>query len=274
MMACSADPTAREEGVPFRYFLVSNAVGDLQKGFGVAEAELQRDRIRTRSGRVVPLENLEEAKPAHSLAVEKFGSAWVVEAKAGVWSRPDDTERPIAQKAHLDHVALDNRAAPPGWIATREGYMRASELRMPTHAERPLEVAPGERWIDVDTNAEVLTVYDGDQPRLITVIATGNGRPGTRFSTPRGLFHINYKVPHATMDNVDEGGDPAYSFEEVPWVQYFHKEVALHGAYWHSRFGHAISHGCVNLAPADAQRVYAMTRASTPAYAGTVVRVR
>jgi lipoprotein-anchoring transpeptidase ErfK/SrfK len=76
------------------------------------------------------------------------------------------------------------------------------------------------------------------------------------------------------MDNVDEGGDPAYSFEEVPWVQYFHKEVALHGAYWHSRFGHAVSHGCVNLAPADAQRVYAMTRASTPAYAGTVVRVR
>jgi hypothetical protein len=273
LIACQSDPTPREDGVPFRYFLVSNAVGDLQKGFGVAEAELQKDRIRTRSGRVVPLENLEEAKPVRALAVEKFGSAWVAETKAYVWSRPDDSERPILQHNLFDRVLLDGHA-PWGWIATREGYMRASELRIPTHAERPLEVAPGERWIDVDTNSEILTVYDGAEPRLITMIATGSGRPGTRFSTPRGVFRINYKVPHATMDNVDEGGDPAYSFEEVPWVQYFHKEVALHGAYWHSRFGHAISHGCVNLAPADAQRVYAMTRASTPAYAGTVVRVR
>jgi hypothetical protein len=191
LIACSADPTPREDGVPFRYFLVSNAIGDLQKGFGVAEAELQRDRIRTRSGRVVPLENLEEAKPVRSLAVDKLGSAWVVDSKAYVWSHPDDSEHPIFQHSLFDRVLLEGHA-PAGWIATREGYMRASELRIPTHAERPLEVAPGERWIDVDTSAEILTVYDGDQPRFVTVISTGSGRPGTRVSAGGGGFRVEY----------------------------------------------------------------------------------
>ena len=166
-------------------------------------------------------------------------------------AHPDDSERPIVERALFDRVALDDQPAPPGWRSVKDGFMRAAELRAPTPAARPLEAAPGERWIDVDTQSQTLAVYDGDVPRFITLISTGQGRPGTRFSTPRGTFRINYKIPTATMDNVDEkDGVPPYSFEEVPWVQYFHKEVALHGAYWHQRFGHPVSHGCVNLSPA------------------------
>jgi hypothetical protein len=276
LISCSADSTApREDGLPFHYYLVSTASGDLQRGFGVAQAELQSGQLRTRSGRVLPLDSVEEAKPVHALASDRLGVAWVIERQAGVWARPDDSERPVAQRALFERVTLDDKPAPPGWRAVKDGFMRAAELRAPTLAARPLEAAPGERWIDVDTQTETLAVYDGDSPRLVTLISTGQGRPGTRFSTPRGLYRINYKIPTATMDNVDEkDGVPPYSFEEVPWVQYFHKEVALHGAYWHQRFGHPVSHGCVNLSPADAQRVYALTRASTPAYAGTIVRVR
>jgi hypothetical protein len=270
----SAAPPPVEDGVPFQYFLVAGKSGDLQPGFGVARASLENGVLRTRSGRLVPVENLLEARPVRSLAVDRLGTAWVVDPNAGVWARPDDSEPPTARRSLFDRVALEEKPAPPGWRAVREGWMRQSELRVPTLAPRPTEATPGERWIDVDTVAETLSVYDGDQPRLITLISTGSGRPGTRFSTPRGSFRIDYKVPSATMDNVDEGGNPPYSFEEVPWVQYFHKEVALHGVYWHQRFGHAVSHGCVNLTPADAQRVYALTRASTPAYAGTLVRVR
>jgi hypothetical protein len=33
-------------------------------------------------------------------------------------------------------------------------------------------------------------------------------------------------------------------------------EIALHGAYWHDRFGYKHSHGCVNLPPLDAEWVY------------------
>jgi lipoprotein-anchoring transpeptidase ErfK/SrfK len=33
-------------------------------------------------------------------------------------------------------------------------------------------------------------------------------------------------------------------------------EIALHGAYWHDRFGYKHSHGCVNMPPLDAEWVY------------------
>jgi lipoprotein-anchoring transpeptidase ErfK/SrfK len=276
-LGCGGAPSTPDPALPFRYFLVTEPVGPLQRGFGVAMEQLLGGAIRTRAGHVVPLASLDEARPPRGLAVTRLGLAWVVESHAGVWARPDDRERPLSTRAALSTVVVRDRPAPPGWRAVEGGYMRASELRVPVAAVRPTEVAPGERWIDVDTQNETLAVYDGDALRLVTLVATGQGRPGTRFATPRGLYHVQYKLPTATMDNVDEdrAADVApYSFEEVPWVQYFHKEVALHGTYWHQRFGQAVSHGCVNLTPADAQQVYALTRASTSAYAGTVVRVR
>jgi hypothetical protein len=37
---------------------------------------------------------------------------------------------------------------------------------------------------------------------------------------------------------------------------YFNGDLALHGAYWHDRFGTRRSHGCVNLAPRDARWLF------------------
>jgi lipoprotein-anchoring transpeptidase ErfK/SrfK len=50
----------------------------------------------------------------------------------------------------------------------------------------------------------------------------------------------------------------------VPYVQYFHEGYALHSAYWHDHFGVARSHGCINLAPIDAQRVFGFTDPPVP----------
>ena len=76
----------------------------------------------------------------------------------------------------------------------------------------------------------------------------------------------------------------AYRFEGVPDVQFFDREIALHGAYWHRRFGERVSHGCVNLAPPDAAWLFRFTAPALlpserehavhePEH-GTVVRVR
>jgi len=53
-------------------------------------------------------------------------------------------------------------------------------------------------------------------------------------------------------------GEDPYSVATVPWTQFFSPEkgLALHTAYWHDGFGHARSHGCVNLAPRDARWLY------------------
>ena len=75
--------------------------------------------------------------------------------------------------------------------------------------------------------------------------------------------------------NIEKGRHPEYgvtrrrgsdSFElrDVPWIQYFSKGFALHGAYWHDVFGIPRSHGCINLAPIDARIVFNWTDPPVP----------
>jgi lipoprotein-anchoring transpeptidase ErfK/SrfK len=42
----------------------------------------------------------------------------------------------------------------------------------------------------------------------------------------------------------------------VPWSLYFNEGAAIHGAYWHDGFGYRRSHGCVNVAAADAMWMF------------------
>jgi hypothetical protein len=50
----------------------------------------------------------------------------------------------------------------------------------------------------------------------------------------------------------------------VPWVQYFKGGYALHAAPWHEDFGRPRSHGCINLSPIDARRVFLFTSPLLP----------
>ncbi len=45
---------------------------------------------------------------------------------------------------------------------------------------------------------------------------------------------------------------------------YYHHGYALHGAYWHDGFGRVRSHGCTNIAPADARWLYRWTTPTVP----------
>ncbi len=46
--------------------------------------------------------------------------------------------------------------------------------------------------------------------------------------------------------------------EDVQWVMYYdqRRSIAIHSAYWHSRFGHRMSHGCVNMPDDDARWLF------------------
>jgi hypothetical protein len=55
-----------------------------------------------------------------------------------------------------------------------------------------------------------------------------------------------------------------YKLRDVPYIQYFAAGVALHAAYWHDVFGKERSHGCVNLSPIDAHRVFMWTEPAIP----------
>jgi hypothetical protein len=45
---------------------------------------------------------------------------------------------------------------------------------------------------------------------------------------------------------------------------FFARNLALHASYWHDKFGEGRSHGCVNLSPLDAHRLYFWTDPDVP----------
>lgn len=106
--------------------------------------------------------------------------------------------------------------------------------------------ADGRRWIEIDLSDQTLTAWQGDVPVLETKVSTGKA------STPTvtGDFQIytKYDSQHMTGDDYDLPG--------VPWVMYFYRDFAIHGAYWHANFGYATSHGCVNMRIPEAEALY------------------
>lgn len=115
--------------------------------------------------------------------------------------------------------------------------------------------------IYVDLTNQRLYAYEGEN--LVYNFLISSGKWGR---TPTGDFTIWIKLRYTRMS----GGDPSlgtyYNLPNVPYVMfYYNDEVAksrgfsLHGAYWHNNFGHPMSHGCVNLRPEDAGKLYYWT---------------
>ncbi|HWP06435.1 MAG TPA: L,D-transpeptidase [Polyangiaceae bacterium] len=123
----------------------------------------------------------------------------------------------------------------------------------------------GERWLDVNLSKQTLVAYDGERPIFATLVSSGEAGlddADTTTATKRGIFRIHTKHLSSTMSS-DEVGEE-YELRDVPYVQYFEKGYALHGAYWHDRFGTPKSHGCINLSPDDARRLFFFTEPALP----------
>lgn len=133
--------------------------------------------------------------------------------------------------------------------------------RMPAWGTR------GEKWIDVNLTKQTLVLYEGTKAVYATLISSGEAGledAAHTTATKRGIFRIHTKHVTATMSS-DEIGEE-FELRDVPYVQYFDDKegYALHGAYWHDRFGVPKSHGCINLAPEDARRIFYWTEPALP----------
>ena len=145
-------------------------------------------------------------------------------------------------------------------------WMRDVELVIPKPGPAPADLKPGEKWIDVNLDNQSLVAFEGDKPVYATMVSTGrenNDDKDKDHRTPPGSFRIREKHVAATMDG-DVASDGPYSIEDVPWIMYFNQSYALHGAFWHSNFGHEQSHGCVNLSPDDARALFGWTDPKLP----------
>ncbi|GMV13194.1 MAG: L,D-transpeptidase [Polyangiaceae bacterium] len=146
------------------------------------------------------------------------------------------------------------------WLSDKDASRLDPAKRMPAWGKS------GEKWMDVNLTKQTVVLYEGEKPVYATLISSGEAGledPKHTTATKRGIFRIHTKHVTATMSS-DEVGEE-FELRDVPYVQYFDKEgYALHGAYWHDRFGVPKSHGCINLAPEDARRIFHWTEPQVP----------
>ncbi|WP_240359051.1 L,D-transpeptidase family protein [Pyxidicoccus trucidator] len=158
-------------------------------------------------------------------------------------------------------VAVRELSTDGNWVLISEDHWVAREdLHVAWFTPTPPGVAPGERWLDVDLEAQVLVAYEGERPVYATLISSG--KPGT--DTPEGLYRIWIKFAEADMTGNGTAGNETYRVATVPWTMFFQDDYALHTAYWHDRFGEPMSHGCVNLSPKDARALYTWAAPEVP----------
>lgn len=158
----------------------------------------------------------------------------------------------------------------PGAMLEAEDRVWVSEsslLIVPPRSSFP-SIATGDRkWIDVSINDQTLVAYTGRKPVYATLVSTGRGGaddPETTQATIQGTFMIHHKDVSSTMDGEEDSEADSFALRDVPFVQYFHRGFALHGAYWHDDFGRARSHGCINLSPEDAAWLFEWTDPAVP----------
>lgn len=139
-------------------------------------------------------------------------------------------------------------------------WIHGAYARVVYPVQRPEGVPADARWIAVDLAQQTLSAYEGEQLVFVTLVSSG--RPP--YFTPKGLNRIWIKLQTGDMQGgIVERGD-YYALQDVPWIMYFNKDVGLHAAYWHDRFGYPSSHGCVNLSPLDAKWLFGWATPQLP----------
>ena len=109
------------------------------------------------------------------------------------------------------------------------------------------------RWIEIDLSEQRLIAWEGKKQVYSYRISTGKRAT----PTPKGKFWINSKYRTHRMRGED------YDIPDVPYAMYFYEGYAIHGAYWHNKFGTPVSHGCVNLRVKQARQLYNWAKVGT-----------
>ena len=162
-----------------------------------------------------------------------------------------------------------------GWVIDKEKEKAQiyEDLEKGGHIEREpvyLQTAKeygvndiGSTYVEIDYTNQHLWYYEKGELVIDTDIVSGNL---SRWNgSPDGVFKIVYKQRDATL--VGEG----YS-SPVKYFMPFAYNVGIHDASWRDKFGNQIyltagSHGCINVPPEIAEKLYEVLSIDTPVVA-------
>jgi lipoprotein-anchoring transpeptidase ErfK/SrfK len=118
------------------------------------------------------------------------------------------------------------------------------------------------KWFEVDTTTKRMYAYD--QGEVVRSFLVSAGAPGT--PTVTGRFAIYAKYTSQDMSGTNADGS-RYFQPNVPYVNYFYHDFAIHGNYWRpgSYFGYInSSHGCVGVTVNEGAWIYSWAPVGTP----------
>lgn len=119
---------------------------------------------------------------------------------------------------------------------------------------KTVTATPHDKWIAVDLTSKVLYAYENT--KLVNTFLISGGAPGT--PTVEGTYKIYTKLASQDMSGPNADGT-RYSQPDVPYVNYFYADYAIHGVYWRpdSYLGNInASHGCVGMNVTQAGWLY------------------
>lgn len=162
-----------------------------------------------------------------------------------------------------------------GWVIdkTKEKEQLLSDLnsgkpteREPVYEQRALQSGLddiGDTYVEIDYTNQHLWYYKDGELVLDTDIVSGNISRGN--GSPDGIFKIAYKQRNATLVGENYASD-------VNYFMPFAYNVGIHDASWRSTFGKEIyktsgSHGCINVPPKKAAKLFKVLEVGTPVIA-------
>ncbi|OGH14644.1 MAG: hypothetical protein A2687_00505 [Candidatus Levybacteria bacterium RIFCSPHIGHO2_01_FULL_38_26] len=118
--------------------------------------------------------------------------------------------------------------------------------------------ASSNKRIEIDLTNQRLYAFEGDRKVFDFLVSTGKwGR------TPTGTFNIWIKLRYTKMEGGNKALGTYYYLPNVPYTMYFYNDqipkwrgFGIHGTYWHSNFGHPMSHGCINMKTEEVEQLY------------------
>ncbi len=118
----------------------------------------------------------------------------------------------------------------------------------------------GTTYVEVSLTDQYLWLYKDGKCILESYFVSGN--PNRGHATPKGIYGLTYKTRDAMLSG--QGYDSKVKY----WMP-FNRNVGLHDAPWRKTFGGQIyksngSHGCINLPPANAAKIYENVDKNTP----------
>lgn len=216
-------------------------VSEKEDGVSITNKDDVNEKVRTaiRNGQDLTIAYATKTEPAQ--VTEKKVAA----PKPAEQKKPEDAKK----AADANTPAEQKKPAP------------APKPALPKYA--PAEAHNGEKWIDVDLRKKTLTAYVGDKkvfgPRSIV-----DGKAGNETVTGEYRIYLRNEFQDLTNEAYYPKGHPKYYYtKDVPYVQYFYRGYAIHGAPWRSSFGYSGSHGCVNMSVADAKWMWNWAESGT-----------